>query len=133
MPDLTKKDKLSILKRNKQSEPLDEQIDEQLKAVKSPAERRTIAGLLRGISKLPLEHTRAALETSAAIAAVSLRASIEFLRAVPVAARVLEAPELRAWGELGRRLTIAEVEGGVGFFVAGLSEFDQVPQSARPF
>src|SRR5712691_12498928 len=112
---------------------LGEEIDERLRSVKNPAERRTIAGLLREISKLPLEHTRAALETSAAIAGVSLRASIEFLRAVPGAAQVLEAAELRAWGELGRRLTMAEVEDGVSFFVAGMTEFDHVPPAHRPF
>ncbi len=109
------------------------EIDERLRSVKNPTERRTIAGLLRKISKLPLEHTRAALETSAAIAGVSLRASIEFLRAVPGAAQVLEPAELRAWGELGRRLTMTEVEDGVSFFVAGLTEFDHVPPAARPF
>jgi nitric oxide reductase NorD protein len=112
---------------------LGEEIDERLRSVKSPAERRTIASLLREISKLPLEHTRAALETSAAIAGVSLRASIEFLRAVPGAAQVLDLAELRAWGELGRRLTVAEVEDGVSFFVAGMGEFDKVPPAARPF
>jgi nitric oxide reductase NorD protein len=112
---------------------LGEEIDERLRSVKNPAERRTIAGLLREISKLPLEHARAALETSAAIAGVSLRASIEFLRAVPGVAKVLEAAELRAWGEVGRRLAMAEVEDGVSFFVAGLTEFDHVPPAARPF
>lgn len=112
---------------------LGEEIDERLRLVKNPAERRTIAGLLREISHLPLEHARAALETSAAIAGVSLRASIEFLRAVPGAAQVLEAAELRAWGEVGRRLTMAEVEEGVSFFVAGMTDFDQVPAAARPF
>ena len=60
-----------------------EEIDERIRAVENPTERRTIAGLLRELGHLPLERTRAALETSAAIAAVSLRASIEFLRAVP--------------------------------------------------
>jgi hypothetical protein len=112
---------------------LGEEIDERLRSVKNPTERRTIAGLLREISHLPLEQTRAALETSAAIAGVSLRASIEFLRAVPGAAQVLEAAELRAWGELGRRLTMAEVEDGVSFLVAGLTDFDKVPPAARPF
>src|SRR6266849_8239419 len=112
---------------------LGEEIDARLRSVKNPIERRTIAGLLREMSHLPLEHTRAALEISAAIAGVSLRASIEFLRAVPGAAQVLEAAELRAWGELGRRLTMAEVEDGVSFFVAGLTEFDHVPPAARPF
>src|SRR5712664_1513022 len=112
---------------------LGEEIDARLRSVKNPTERRTLAGLLRGISHLPLEHTRAALETSAAIAAVSLRASIEFLRAAPGVAKVLEPTELRAWGELGRRLAMSEVENGVGFYTSALGEFTRVPPAARPF
>jgi hypothetical protein len=115
------------------SDPFGEEIDERLRAVKNPTERRTIAGLLREIGRLPLEQTRAALETSAAIAGVSLRASIEFLRAAPEVADVLEPAELRAWGELGRRLTMGEVENGVSFFTAGVGEFTNVPPTARPF
>src|SRR5205807_10322132 len=107
-----------------------EEIDERLRSVKSPAERRTVASLLREISKLPFEHTRAAIEASAAIAGVSLRASIEFLRAAPDAARVLEPPELRAWGELGRRVTMADVEAGISFFIARTGEFSEVPAAA---
>ena len=112
---------------------LDEQINEQLEAVKNPAERRTLAGLLRQLSKLPLEHTRAAVETSATIATVSLRATVEFLRATPDIARVLEPAELRAWGELGRRLTLADVDSGVRFFVTGAGQFASVPPATRPF
>lgn len=110
-----------------------EEIDEHLRSVKNPTERRTIARLLRDISALPLEHTRAALETSALIAAVSLRASIEFLRATPGASQILEPAELRAWGELGRRLTMADVESGVSFFATGTNDFSSVPSVARPF
>jgi nitric oxide reductase NorD protein len=118
---------------NNLNESFAEEIDERLRSVKSPTERRTLAGLLKEIAHLPFEQTRAALETSAAIAAVSLRASIEFLRAAPAVAQVLEAPELRAWGEIGRRLTMAEVENGVSFFTAGLGDFAHVPAAARPF
>ena len=113
--------------------PLDEEINEHLKAVKSPTERRTIAGLLRQLSRLPLEHGRATIETSAAISAVSLRASIEFLRAAPDVAGVLEPAELRAWGEIGRRLTMNDTNSGVSFFTAGVSDFNNVPAAARPF
>ena len=109
------------------------QIEEQVRAVKSPQERRTIAGLLRALTHLPLEHTRAAIETSAAIAGVSLRASIQFLQTAPGAAEVLEPAELRAWGEIGRRLTMADVEAGVNFFAAGVEEFAKVSIMARPF
>ncbi|HMH43690.1 MAG TPA: VWA domain-containing protein [Pyrinomonadaceae bacterium] len=109
------------------------EISERLRSVKNPTERRTIAGLLRQISSLPLDQTRAALETSAAIAAVSIRASIEFLRATPAVAQVLEPAELRAWGELGRRLTMTDVESGVSFFISGVEDLAKVPPLARPF
>jgi len=112
---------------------LSEEIDEHLRAVKNPTERRTIARLLREISQLPLDHTRAALETSAGVAAVSLRASIEFLRAVPQVVKILDPAELRAWGELGRRLAMSDVETGISFFTAGADEFERVPPTVRPF
>ncbi|MDX6447146.1 MAG: nitric oxide reductase NorD protein [Blastocatellia bacterium] len=115
------------------SDPFAAEIDERLRSIKSPAERRTLAGLLREIVRLPIEHTRAALESSAAIAAVSLRASIEFLRTAPSVAQVLGPTELRAWAELGRRLTMSDVENGVSFFTAGSGEFANVPATARPF
>src|SRR6266403_1168001 len=114
-------------------ESLASEISERLRSVKNPTQRRTIAGLLRQIGSLPLDHTRAALETSAAIAAVSIRASIEFLRAAPGVAQVLEPTELRAWGELGRRLTMGDVENGVSFFASGVGGFISVPPAARPF
>lgn len=108
------------------------ELDERFQSIKG-AERRTVAGLMRQIGKLPLDHTRAAVETSALIAGVSLRAGIEFLRAAPDVARVLDPTELRAWGEIGRRLTMADIESGVSFFVQGVVDFANVPAVARPF
>ena len=109
------------------------QIEEHLRSVKSPQERQTIARLLRQLSKLPLEHARAAIEISAAIAGISLRASIEFLRMASNAAEVLEPAELRGWGEIGRRLTMADIESGVSFLSAGVRDFGNVPPAVRPF
>ncbi|MDT5062053.1 MAG: nitric oxide reductase NorD protein [Acidobacteriota bacterium] len=112
--------------------PLERAFEERLRSVKSVTERRTIAGLARELGALPTEAALAALETSASIAGVSLRASIEFLRAAPDAARVLEAAELRAWGEMGRRLAMGDVETAVSFFNAGVDELKNVSQEARP-
>ncbi len=112
--------------------PVEKEFREHLRSVRSVTERRTIAGLARELSKLPVDQARAALETSAAIAGVSLRASIEFLRAAPEAARVLEAAELRSWGEMGRRLAMGDVEMAVSFFAAGAECLIHVPQAARP-
>jgi hypothetical protein len=92
----------------------------------SERERRTGA-----LAQLPAERARAALEVSATLAAVSLRASREFVRAVPAAARVLSAEDLRAWGELGRRLAMADADTAVAFFNAGVADLRAVPVAAR--
>jgi hypothetical protein len=112
--------------------PIEEAFRERLRSVKSVTERRTLAGLARELGRLPVDAARAALETSAAIAGVSLRASIEFLRAAPEAAIVLESEELRAWGEMGRRLAMGDAETATAFFAAGVEAFQRVPREARP-
>jgi nitric oxide reductase NorD protein len=114
------------------SQPIEKAFRERLRSVKSVTERRTLAGLAREIGKLPVEVARAALETSAAIAGVSLRASVEFLRAAPDASRVLETEELRAWGEMGRRLAMADTETAISFFASGVEDFARIPKRARP-
>src|ERR1051325_6092754 len=105
---------------------------DRLRSVKSVTERRTLAGLARELSRLPVDAARAALETSAAIAGVSLRASMEFLRAAPGAASVLEADELRAWGEIGRRLAMGDAETAIAFYASGVEAMGRVPGEARP-
>jgi hypothetical protein len=114
------------------TQPLEKEFRDRLRSVKSVTERRTLAGLARELGKLPVDAARAALETSAGIAGVSLRASIEFLRAAPDAARVLEAAELRAWGEMGRRLAMGDAETAVSFFAAGVEDLSHVPREMRP-
>src|SRR6266700_2951568 len=93
-----------------------------LHSQKVASERQSIIELTRDLARLPLDQAAAAIETSAAIAGVSLRASIEFLRAVPNAAQVLGASELRAWGDMGRRLAMSDVETAVTFFNFGVAE-----------
>ncbi|MFN6964619.1 MAG: nitric oxide reductase activation protein NorD [Pyrinomonadaceae bacterium] len=94
---------------------------------------RSLTGLAKGLSRLSADKRRAALETSAAIAGVSLRASREFVEAVPRAARILSADDLRAWGELGRRLAMGSVDTAAGYFAAGAAGLRAVPQDARGF
>src|SRR5947207_5490408 len=94
-------------------------------------ERQSFLRLTRELASLPLEQSAAALETSATIAAISLRASIEFLRAAPAAAEVLQASELRSWGDLGRRLAMSDVETAITFFAEGVSGFSDIPSGVR--
>jgi hypothetical protein len=114
-----------------EARPLERELRERLRSVRSASERRTIAGLAREIGKLPAPLARAALEVGAGLASLSLRAGVDFLRVVPEAARVLDVDELRAWGEMGRRLVGADVETGTAFLSSGASELESVPRAAR--
>ncbi|MEP6719395.1 MAG: VWA domain-containing protein [bacterium] len=95
------------------------------------SEQQSFLKLTRDIAALPLEQSAAALETGAAIASSSLRAAIEFLRAVPEASKILEASELREWGELGRRLGMSDVETAITFFTAGVTELQPLSAATR--
>src|SRR6185295_7242949 len=79
------------------------------------AERQSFLELTRSLTGLPLDQAAAVLETSASIAAISLRAGIEFLRAAPAAAHVLQPAELRSWGDMGRRLAMTDYDSQSSF------------------
>ena len=117
------------------SDPTDDsfkqELEKQFPSARSVAERQSILELTRGLTRLSLNSSSAILETAAAIAAVSLRAAIEFLRAAPAAADVLEVADLRAWGEMGRRLAMGDVENSISFFVAGVEDLKSVPRPAH--
>ena len=96
------------------------------------AERQSFLELTRSITSLPLDQTAAVLETSAAIAAISLRSAIEFLRAAPAAAQILQSAELHSWGEMGRRLAMADYESAIAFFAEGVEPLRNIAPELRP-
>ena len=98
---------------------------------KTSSNKPTLTGLARHLSELPPDKKRAALEISAALAGVSLKVSREFVEAVPRAAKILSAADLRSWGELGRRIAMGSSETGVKFFAKGVGGLKRVPQNAR--
>ena len=95
------------------------------------SKKQTFTGLARRLGKLPNDKKIAALEMSASLAGVSLRVSREFVEAVPKAARILEAEDLRAWAEMGRRLAMANADLGADFFIRGVNDFKKIPAKAR--
>lgn len=95
--------------------------------------KQTLTGLAARLGRLPADKRRAALEISASLAGVSLRVSREFVEAVPKAAKVLSADDLRNWAEMGRRLAMGNAETGAQFFADGVAELRKVPKEARAF
>ncbi len=94
--------------------------------------KTTFTGLAKRLTRLSSEQRRAALEASASLAGVSLRVSREFVEAVPKAAKILTADDLRNWAELGRRLAMGNADAGAKFFMDGVSGLKFVPEAARP-
>ncbi|HQU82233.1 MAG TPA: VWA domain-containing protein [Pyrinomonadaceae bacterium] len=92
----------------------------------------SFTGLARKLTRLSSEQKRAALESSASLAGVSLRVSREFVEAVPKAAKILTADDLRNWAELGRRLAMGNADQGAKFFMDGVAGLKFVPENARP-
>ncbi len=97
------------------------------------ARKQTFTGIAARLGRLPADKRRVALEVSASLAGVSLRASRAFVEAVPKAAKVLSAADIQSWGELGRRLSMGSVDLGTEFFARGADAFALVPTEARAF
>jgi hypothetical protein len=94
--------------------------------------KQTFTGLAKRLTRLSSEQRRASLEASASLAGVSLRVSREFVEAVPKAARILSADDIRNWAELGRRLAMGDADLGAKFFADGVGGLKAVPEDARP-
>ena len=95
--------------------------------------KQSLTGLARRLSRLPVDKKKAALEISASLAGVSLKVSKEFVEAVPKAAKILTEENLRDWGELGRKLAMADADQGVEFFRKGVSALRLFPAKARSY
>jgi len=93
--------------------------------------KETLTGLAARLGRLPADKKRAALEISAALAGVSLRVSRDFVEAVPKAAKILSADDLRSWGELGRRVAMGSAESGSKYFAVGVEPLKKIPAAAR--
>jgi hypothetical protein len=96
------------------------------------SKKQTLTGLARRLGKLPNDKKIIALEMSAALAGVSLRVSREFVEAVPKAAKILSADDIRNWAEMGRRLAMANADLGAQFFTRGANDLKKIPERARP-
>ncbi len=94
--------------------------------------KQTFTNLARRLGKLPNDKKIVSLEMSAALAGVSLRVSREFVEAVPKAAKILSADDIRNWAEMGRRLAMGNADVGAKFFADGAGELKKVPEKARP-
>lgn len=122
---------LTPSEKAKTDEPIESAMRERLKSFRSLSEQKTFVQLAKGLSKLPTERARAALEISAALASVNWRLSLDFLRAAPEAAQVLDVEALRLWSEIGKRLSVTDIERGAEFYTRGAEDLRLLPERVR--
>lgn len=87
--------------------------------MENSSEKHSLAGLAARLSRLPSDKRRAAVEASAALAGVSFRVGLDFVEAIPAAAEILTADQIRLWAEIGRKLAMGNSESGSAFFASG--------------
>src|SRR5215831_14291773 len=95
---------------------MENELKDALKKHLKGARSSTIESLARRIGILPGERVRIATDIGIALAGASLRASVEFFKVAPEISRLVDTPDMRLWGEIGRRLAVTSAETAIDFF-----------------
>src|ERR1700694_5200542 len=88
------------------------QLKKHLRGVGGP----TIEGLVQRLAGLPYERVLLTTDISISLAAVNLRVAVEMLKAAPEVSRLIDAGDMRVWGEVGKRLSATSADGAMVFF-----------------
>jgi hypothetical protein len=96
------------------------------------ATRNTIEALAQRMGVMPSDRAWVAVDVGASLAGISLKAAIEFFKAAPEVARLLENGDLKAWAELGRRVALNNAEEAIEFFRSSADTLGEVAAPLRP-
>ena len=110
---------------------MDKDIKKTLKKHLKGITSANLESLLNRLGGLPYERVLLTTDISVAIAATNLRAAVEMLRAAPEVSRLIDAGDLRVWGEVGKRLTATSVETAINFFQSSAKILDSVIEDMR--
>lgn len=96
------------------------------------ATRGTIEALALKMGINPSERAWVAVDIGASLAGISLKTTVDFFKAAPEVARLLENDDVRAWAELGRRVALHNAEEASEFFRSSDETLAAIPQGVRP-
>ena len=91
----------------------------------------SLENLFNRIGVLPYERMLLITDISVTLAATNLRAAVEMLKAAPDVSRLIEAGDMRVWGEIGKRLSATSVETTIDFFQASAGILQDVVEDMR--
>lgn len=96
------------------------------------AKSSTIEALAKRIGILPSERILLTTDIGIALAATSLRAAVEFLKAAPEVSQLIAGPDMRVWGEIGRRLSATSADAAADFFQNSAAILQTIDTEMRP-
>jgi nitric oxide reductase NorD protein len=91
----------------------------------------TIENLVKRLGGLPYERVLFTIDIAVALAATNLRAAVEMLKAAPEVSQLIEAGDLRVWGEAGKRLSATSPETAIAFFQTSNATLEAIPEEMR--
>ena len=112
-------------------ESMDKDVKKTLKKHLKGITSANLESLLNRLGGLPYERVLLTTDISVALAATNLRAAVEMLRAAPEVSRLIEAGDLRIWGEIGKRLAATSVETAINFFQSSAAILDSIIEDMR--
>ncbi|HSE35758.1 MAG TPA: VWA domain-containing protein [Blastocatellia bacterium] len=110
---------------------LEQEVKKQLKKHLRGVGGPTIENLVKRLGGLPYERVLLTTDIGVMLAGANLRAGVELLKAAPEVARLIEASDIRVWGEAGKRLAATNVDSAVRFFQTSSSILTAIPEDMR--
>jgi nitric oxide reductase NorD protein len=110
---------------------MDMEVKKTLKKHLKGATSTTIEMLAKRIGILPGERVILATDIGIALAATSLRAAVEFLKAAPEVSRLIDVADMRIWGEIGRRLSATSGDTASEFLQSSCQVLEAIPEHMR--
>ena len=112
-------------------EELEKEVKKQLKKHLRGVGGPTIENLVKRLGSLPYERVLLTTDIGVMLAGTNLRAGVEMLKAAPEVSRLLDAGDVRVWGEAGKRLSATSSDSAVNFFQASAAVLESIPEDMR--
>ncbi len=112
-------------------EEMEKDLKKQLKKHLRGVGGSTIENLVKRLGGLPAERVLLSTDIGVALAATNLRAAVEMLKAAPEVSRLIDAGDLRVWGEAGKRLSATSPDAAIAFFQSSSATLEAIPEEMR--
>ncbi|HSB08274.1 MAG TPA: VWA domain-containing protein [Blastocatellia bacterium] len=112
-------------------EELQKEVKKQLKKHLKGVGGSTIENLVKRMGTLPYERVLLTTDIGVSLAATNLRAAVEMLKAAPEVSRLIDAGDIRVWGEVGKRLSATSAESAMSFFQSSAEVLEAIPEDMR--